>query len=205
MPRPFERDVTAQPDDPGLRRVVGRETAARLQTGHRADEQDRPTLAHLGQQPSRDDEMRAQVHRKGRVPVRTRRPAQADPASDPDVEHQPVHGANGRSQQEASVLGRDVADDHLALALLLGDHRHGLGRRIAVAVSAQHGCALAGSQHRDRPPVADRRVRVGRRLGASTDHEDAPAGQTRLAHRSKPGTPGSRCTPSEFSVIATMW
>src|SRR5690606_2931725 len=87
-----------------------------------------------------------------------------------------------------------------------------LGRRLLVAVGADHQRALAGRPHGDGPAVADRRVGVLARLGAGTDDEHGAVGQPARggggAHLDTPvaaATSSSTCTPRLFRAKATMW
>ena len=172
------------------------------------DEHDGGAFGQDGQRLACDEEVAAQVDRERRVPVARGRTGQsAGAAPDADVEHEAVEavGSGVGDQCGTVVLRRDVGDDDAGFAAIAADQLRRLACRGLVAIGADHRCAFARGEHRDRPAVPDRRVRFVGRLGARSDHEDAAAGEAPVAHPLNPGTPGSRCTPSEFSVKATRW
>ena len=136
----------------------------------------------------------------------------AMPAPDADVEHEAVEPAGGGvgDDRGAVVVGRDVADEHARGPAFALDQAAVSSAASAVAVGAHDRRAFARREHRDGAAVADRRLGVVGALRAGADDEDAPAGEPRSGRRcghgpSSPATPGSRCTPSEFSVNATRW
>ena len=75
--RAFERDVTAQPDEAGLRRVVRGKAAAGLEAGDRPDEDDRAAFREHGKCFLGEQEVTAQVDGQGHVPIVGRRVARA--------------------------------------------------------------------------------------------------------------------------------
>ena len=112
---------------------------------------------------------------------------------------------HSREKRGAVLLVRDVSDcDGCRPSLFLDPCRRLLGRG-TIAICADDRRPLSSCEHCDRPTVSDRRVRVIRRLRAGADDQHAPPGETLTSHRSNPGTPGSRCTPSELKVNATKW
>src|SRR3954466_4897079 len=152
--------------------------------------------------------MRTQVDGERRVPILRRCSGEPTAAADTDVQHQSVERArDGRrfDERAAVVLRRDVTDEHVGVTAFAGDPLRRLLAGLLVAIGTQNRCSLARRQHRDGAAVADGRVLVIRWLCARSDHEHALALEPRPAHPSNPGTPSSRCTPSEFSVYDTRW
>src|SRR3954449_8553226 len=84
--------------------------------------------------------------------------------------------------------------------------------RTLVDVGHRDRRALASREHRNRPAVAHRRIRVVGAPGATTDNEQPPAGQTAahavasrgacrglLVPSGQPGVSGSSATPTLLS------
>ena len=105
----------------------------------------------------------------------------------------------------------DIGGDGHRLAAHVLDQRDGGLCRAGVQIGAGDGGSFARGQHRDRPPVAGRRIRIGARPCAGTNHEHPPIGQPQairratgcLGYSSSPGRPpipGSRSSPSELGM-----
>ena len=152
--------------------------------------------------------MGAEVHRERHVPILRAGARQTATAPDPDVEHEAIEWTCGHDRLDEAVtlvFARHVGHENRRLAAFADDPLRRLVRGLGVAVSTQDFGTLSGREHGDGAAVADGRVLVVRWLRTGADDEDPLAGQPRRSHPSNPGTPGSRCTPSEFNVNDTKW
>ena len=179
--------MAAQADQAGLRRVVGRDPAARPQARERADEDQAAAGRQQRHRATRHEEVRAQVDLEDLVPDLGRGALEAHAAGDADVAHHAVDAAERLvrlvDEALAVVRLRHVGDDpHRTPALLL-DQGDGLVGGLGADVDDGDSGALARGEHRGRLAVAGRRVGVVVGHAARADHDDALALQAPAAGR----------------------
>jgi glutamate/tyrosine decarboxylase-like PLP-dependent enzyme len=93
---PLPRDLSADAEQGGLRRVIRRDPGRRPQARRRADEHDRRTGIQHWKRGRRHQEVRPGVDRERLVPLGDARPGHAPPEPDADVQHQAVDPAQRR-------------------------------------------------------------------------------------------------------------
>ena len=178
-PRAFERDVAAQSRERGLRRVVRGDARARLQARDRRDEHDRAAVVHHRQRgAARRGSGRA---RSPRARGPSRRPtflrARARARCRRCTRHRRARRARApprRRSARTSSSSRDVADDRPRRAAPSASTSRAVSAAAsAIDVGARDRRALARREHRDRAPVADRRVGIVGRARPRADDEDS--------------------------------
>jgi len=176
---PLPRDLAADAEQGGLRRVVRRDPGRRPQARRRADEHDRGTgIQHL-QRGRGHQEVRPGVDREGLVPLGGGRPGHPAPEPDTDVQHQAVQPAQRRHRlgdQRRASLGRGhVGQDERGRLPFGPNQGGGRLRRARVPVRAGHRRAFPGREHRYGPAVTHRRIRFRRWPRARADHQHPPS------------------------------
>ena len=210
----LQGDVTAEPDQPRLRGVVGRKSAARQKAGDGTDEDDRPALAQDGDCRLGQEERAAEVDRQGRVPVLDRGVAKPHAQPDAGVAHHPGESVRRRHHRRAVGFRAHVADHDRCRPAFVGHESRRLCSRRPRRGRRRRRGRPRGDRDGDRPSVADRSVGIGAGPGSGADHQDRPAvepaGHSATASgsgpgdvASKPSTPSSIATPSEFNVPDT--
>jgi len=172
------RDLPADAEQGGLRRVIRRDPGRRPQARCRADEHDRGTGFQHVQRGRGHQEVGPGVDRERLVPLGGGRPGHPPPEPDTDVQHQAVHPAQRRRRlgdhRRASLWRGHVGQHDRGQPPFGADQRRGRFRGARVSVRAGHRRAFPGREDRYGPAVADRRIRFRRRPRSRTDHQHPP-------------------------------
>ena len=188
----------------GLRGVVGGDAAARLEAGHRGHEHDRGARIEHRESGAGGEHGAAQVDGQHGVPGLRRGVGQPQPRGDADVVDDAVEPLErGRRVGHHGVDGRrvgHVGDQRRRRAS--GARRRGAPSRRRCRASRSAAATRAPSaaaEHRDRPPVADRRVRDAVIALAGTNDQDPPAEQPSAPRRLAPRLGGQGRHPAPSS------